>query len=40
LTDPGGIPVRPVPMAIEQAGPGGVSCTNRGSRSRDGRGRH
>ena len=29
LTDPGGMSVMPVPMAIEQADPGGVSCTNR-----------
>jgi len=26
---PGAVSVRPVPMAIEQAEPGGVSCTNR-----------
>jgi hypothetical protein len=30
-SDPGVIVVRPVPMAIEQAEPGGVSCTKRRS---------
>jgi hypothetical protein len=31
LTEPGSASVSPVPKAIEQADPGGVSCTNRSS---------
>jgi hypothetical protein len=29
LTDPGSASVTPLPIAIEHADPGGVSCTNR-----------
>ncbi|MER8957420.1 hypothetical protein NKI97_02650 [Mesorhizobium sp. M0296] len=29
LMDPGGLSTRPLPMAIEQAEPGGVNCTKR-----------
>jgi hypothetical protein len=30
-TEPGGVSTIPVPIAIEQADPGGVSCTKRSS---------